>query len=358
MQSETDARRVLDLLRPSFESFGSALTATLEELRAVLEERDEDERGPQKPNAAPLGAFADGRIDAGRFEALLVRAPHRDPGGTPVLRRAFGTLSELAARRESLFRLSIPSGGRLAEAVHVALEDIGRAFGAARVVDRVRAGRFEEGSHGEWLAKFPFSLWDARERSLAPPLVVEVSGADFHPEGLAEFLDGGVRLVLLVEPPAPPAALVRLVTPAVSVLQTDALEGDSGLASFLELPAPAVAAYVPEGAATFRHRGGDAECAPLEVGTPPPEPIGPIGGRSAAQLRDDHALFLARAARPETPSAAPLLTATAAPAPAAPATGEAAPGTNDVDRLAAWLIAQADLSDLGGVAPRAEGGSG
>jgi len=85
---------------------------------------------------------------------------------------------------------------------------------------------------------------------MAPPLVVELDGSDLRAAALSEFLDGSQKIVLLVRGEAPPAALVRLVTPRTFVLQTSDVAELSRVAGFA---GPGVAALVPESAARFVH---------------------------------------------------------------------------------------------------------
>jgi hypothetical protein len=194
------------------------------------------------------------------------------------------------------------------------------------------------------LAGFPFRRWSAAERAKAPPLVVEVDGKDLVVGGLAGFLDGTVKLVLVVRGASPPAPLVRLVTPGILVLQTSE-------APELELvgktTGPAIAALVPEEAGSFLHQPA-AGGARVEVRRiPEEEPKKGLGQISAFQQAEELGLLAALAE-----SAAGTGTAEAGPAGAA----GTAVGTADVpqrpaepvDKLAAWLLKQADLSDLEG----------
>ncbi len=89
---------------------------------------------------------------------------------------------------------------------------------------------------------------------LCPPLVIEVEGQDLRPASLAELLEGGQKIVLVVNGPAAPAPLVRLITPGVTVIQTD---DPAELSALGAVDGPGIAALMPEGAAKFMHIPGD-----------------------------------------------------------------------------------------------------
>ena len=59
--------------------------------------------------------------------------------------------------------ISLEVGGDLYAAVDRALSDAGRAFGAARVFELARAGRYVAAEHDPMLAAFPFRSWSAAE---------------------------------------------------------------------------------------------------------------------------------------------------------------------------------------------------
>jgi hypothetical protein len=152
-----------------------------------------------------------------------------------------------------------------------------------------------------------------------------VNGPDLRAEGLAEFLDGALKVVLVVRGDAPAAPLARLLTPGVFVAQS---ADGSELARLAAHPGAGVLALVPETAARFVHDplGGPEWWDRLAISrlpdaAPPPR----LGGRSAAQQREELAHLAALARRP-----APL------PAPASPA----APA-DPAGQLAQWLLAQA-----------------
>lgn len=324
--------RIFQVLGQPLDAFRSALAATIETLRADVDREGEaDEIGPTI--GADLGAFAAGRIDAGRFEALAQRdVVAVEPATKDRVRRAFDVLMHLAGRGNGLFRVNVEPGASLTLTVLGALAEIGRAFGAARVVDLTRTGRYVEEEHGAWLQAYPFALWNAAERRIAPPLVVHVDAGDLRADGLAAVLDGAARIVLVVRGEAPPAPLARLVTPGVYVQQARE-EGDlaglgawrgCGIAALLEHGDVATFVHDPDAGATYAER--------LSIAALPKErPTRGLGGWSAAQLAEGlaHLEGLASA------GGLPLTTDGAGEAPSDP-----------VDKLAAWLLTQANLDGL------------
>ncbi len=321
---------IFEALHRPLDAFRSALASTIESLRASLDEETDAGEGTQALGA-DLGSFAAGRIDPSRFEALTARETVVvEPATKDRVRQAFEVLTHLAARRNGLFRVIVEPGAGLVPTVTGALAEIGRAFGAARVVDLSRTGRYREEDHAGWLQAYPFARWNAAERAIAPVLVVHVNGEDLHAEGLADVLDGASKLVLVVRGDAPPAPLARLVTPGVFVLQT---HDEKDLARFADWQGCGIAALVDGDAATFVHDPDAGETARerLTISSLPKEPPArPLGDWSAWQLEEGlkHLETLASC------SGAGL----------AGSDGEAP--SDPVDKLAAWLLTQADLSNL------------
>jgi hypothetical protein len=325
MPSEKETTVLEERLRRARDAFRSSLALTLEELRGLLDEQPQDAAAPGSDEARDLGSFADQRIDATRFAALLVHTAPVSSAMTSTLRQSYETLAAVAHDLDALCTLQVEPGGNLREEVARALAGIGRAFAASRRVARLRTS--PEPPDGAPPTTLPFRDWTRSERDLAPPLLVRLAGADLYGEGLAEFMDGGLRLVLLAEGDAPPAPLVRLVTPGCFVLQTS---DPAALARVLDVPGPGVAALLPEEAARFVHdpAGGARLDERLVVESLPEKPpTTRRGGRSARQQADDLRQLATLAA-------------------AAPAGTESPDGAAPADMLAAWLLTQADLREL------------
>jgi hypothetical protein len=352
MPSDVRTGLALQALRAPRERFMSAVVAAVEEVRAFLEAHRPSYDGRATSRAATeLGAFGAGRIDPERFGALLGGGPALDAAALARVQRALHELSRVAAAGDALFLADVEAHADLHLAVGHALASAGRAFGAAQAVERIRAGR-ATAADSLPLEPFPFRRWNRAERQIAPPLVVEIAGSAVHAGALAEFMDGAQKIILIVQPPAPPAALARLVTPGVLVMQTTEPKELEEAGRF---GGPAVAALVPEGAACFVHRpaAGRAPGERLTASFVPDESeIRPLDGMSAFHQREELALLRElAAARPAAPAAGPAASATIdtaappGPLPPHPAREEVengAPGA-DVDRLAAWLLEQAEL---------------
>ncbi len=342
MPSEQQVDRALSALRSSMEGFRSGVARAVDEVRTELEKRRRPEEG--RASDAELGALAARLVDADRFAALFAEESLLDPEAYELLERAHEALSALDAADDRVFVEEVRPDASLRDAVEAGLARLGVAFGAARVAELAREGRHRKEAHAEHLAAFPPADWNRAERGVAPPLVVRTPGAALRAGALAEFVDGTQKLVLVVEGAAPPAALVRLVTPGVFILQTEdptELERIDGFAG------PAVAALFPErsGAALFAHDPSpdDGLTARLVIGDLPDRqdlrPIGPIG---VSQQAEELAQLATLAAAPEPARVA-------APSADGHADGAVA-GRLEVqpaDRLAAWLLRQANLRDLG-----------
>jgi hypothetical protein len=194
--------------------------------------------------------------------------------------------------------------------------------------------------------------------------VVRVRGEDCLPAGLGEFLDGSVVLVLVVEGPATPAPLSRLVTPGTFVLQT---ADPDELGRIAETGHPAVALLFDddrEGQAYFVHdpEAGDAPWQRLSVTRMPSDADVGRGRRAPVWLEEvQHLRALVEAPR-STAAEAAAGSAGAGQGGAGPTApdGGPAPGggsgaqqaggppaapVEPVDRLAALLLARAGLDD-------------
>lgn len=318
-----------DLLRPARDDFHSALAHTIEEVRTYLDAHETNEDDHVRGAEASLGAFADGRVDAARFSALLSQTLPIGAPDAERIERAFDVLRSLNKRVDTLCTVRVSPGDSLYDAVAGRLSEIGRAFGAARIVTAVRAGAYDEAQHGSLLEAYPFERWTAAERELAPTLLLHVDGVDCRASSLQAFLDGHAKFVLRIDGPAPVAPLARSIAPRTFVQQT---RDPAALHDFVAHKGWGVAALVPSGSACFVHRPGDGSDAEarLEVEHLPEAQPQSVGGASRAQQEEDLEILRAWHAMP------------------AGATGGEA-GANGLDardpagQLATWLLRQADL---------------
>jgi hypothetical protein len=329
----SDARTAaLAALAPAIDRYRSALAATFEEVRVWLDSHRTNGRGRGADLALELGPVGARHVDAAKLAGLLGAEPVAERAAQRIIARAFDVLKRMAGAPGQAFVVDLATGVNLYRAVDLQLATLGRAMGAARVVDLARSGRYRPGEHDAWLEAFSFGLWSQAERDLAPPVVVELDGADLRAAPLAEFLDGGVKIVLLVRGAAGPAPLVRLVTPRTFVAQD--LDG-AALPRLAAWNGPGIVAILPAGSARFVHDpsagGRNTRLTITEI--PAIDPKRRTGPFTVAQQRDelDQLKALQAAASAATPAV-----------PAGPAAAAAAP--DRVDKLAAWLLQQADLA--------------
>lgn len=337
--------RALEALGPRVDRFRSAVAAAEEEIRSYVTHRRgaSEFRGEQA--LVELGPFALGRIDPERFGLLLGRADELTPAAVGVLERAEEVLSSFAVGR-GIHRARVEDGGDLRDVVKATLDRVGRVFGASRAIELARSDRFDPERHGSFLSHLAFRKWNRAERGLAPPIVVEVGSDDLFPVGLGEFLDGMVKVVLVVRGPTAPAPLARLITPGTYVVQTADPEELRALA---ESPHPGVGLLFDEERpeqARFVH-DPDAGVAPWQRITLhhlPERPEVGRGRRNPTWVEElDHLETLARepagGVTPPTGSSGGTVGSGVASA-AAPAEPTSA------DQLAAWLLSRTDLSGL------------
>ncbi len=327
--------RVRAVLQGAWAEYRRAAALAADQVEALIRStgRVVSTNGPS-PLARELGALGPAVLDVDRLATILHRTEALPAPPVEALTAAAAVLRELAAEGDMV---DVPEGGDPAAAVAQALARLGRAFGAAHVVAVARSGRYDPVTHEPWLRSYPFRRWTRRERRLAPPLILSVAGEDLHAGGLSQYLDGRVKVVLLVRgDAAPPAPLVRAVTPGTFVAQS---RDGAELEAFAAWDGPGVLAWVPAAAASFVHDpAGAGRIRLLEV---PAEPRRGLGGRSAAQLTEELRQLEAMAA-----SSGPAATATA-PAPGAAVAAAAAGAPADpADTLAAWLLRQADLDPV------------
>jgi hypothetical protein len=327
--SRLDAVRAA--LAPCRADYRASAVMTAEEVRALITSaRDARPSDRVASFAASLGPLGSAHIDVSRLTALVEEEAPRLSGPALEAASAAAEVLKEVAGSSDLDLVELAPGGNLAEAVGRALARAGRAFGAAHVVALARAGRYQRADHEAWLQAYAFHRWNRRERLLAPPVVVVLSGADLRAGGLAEYLDGSVKLVLVVRDDlASPAPLVRLVTPGTWLAQS---HDGAELPALARHQGPAVLAWVPAGSAAFIH---DPAASPvlgarLQVRNDPPAPRKGMGGLSAAQLTEELRQLEAMAGITAA-GAAPVI---------------AGPSEEPADRLAAWILGQASLGVL------------
>lgn len=341
--------RIGEAFAPATAAYRSAITDGIEQIRSFMAAHARPTGSPAARAAVELGVFAADHIDEERFAALFAGEHALDADTLRLLDRALAVLRELSNREGPAFRVEVGPGGDVAATVGSGLASIGRAFGAARVAELVRLGRIEEARRDDAAAPFPFVRWTAAERRMAPPLIVSCAGADLDAAALGPFLDGNQKLVVLVDGAAPPAPLARLITPGTFVMQTDDPAAFVRLAGF---DGPAIGALVPDGCALFAHDPSMAIGSRLVVKSKPDAK--PRATRAASVFQQTESLALLelfehafRGPRVEASPAGSTLGTAAAPATvaAAPAAGQGS--ADPADRLAAWLLAQADLQPAG-----------
>jgi hypothetical protein len=328
MPSEETTREALAAVAAARDDYRSALVGTADQLRGLLLAQSGNGDENLDRAASELGSFAAGHIDVERFASLFQADRSLDEASRAHLERAAETLESLAATGDDLFVIDLPAGEDLRETAIRALGESGRAFGAARTAELARTGRFKDEEHRRWIDRFPPDSWSDREREIAPPLIVRLRGEELRAGGLANLLDGSQKIVLIVDGKAPPAALVRCITPGVHVLQTS---DPAALARIAKTEGPAIAALVPEDAARFEHRPGAGGTAGLRLAVeflPEAEPKRSIGRISVFQQNEElRQLRVLAGASP------------AIEGPVAGARAESA-GATDADVLAAWILRQ------------------
>ncbi len=333
------AERVMDVLAKAREVYHSALVATSEELRGMLDAGSATAEARAERTAAELGSFAVGLIDIERFASFQESGQPVAEKEAPRLEAAARTLQSLLDHEDDLYFVRVEKGADLRDAVASALARAGRAFGAARTVELAQAGKYDETIHSAWLDNFSPAVWNRRERDLAPPLVVDVDGSDLRPGGLADYLDGAQKIILLVRGAAPPAALAGLITPGLLVLQVDEPED---LAIVADASGPAIGALVPSEACRFVHLpstdGGRGRLTVEHM--PTEEPRRALGGISAFQQAEGMRQLAVLSAGWGLATPEPV-------APSGDGASAPAPAGTAADKLAAWILRQADVSGTG-----------
>lgn len=360
MPSDERLGAALSAIDGAMNAYHSAVAETAEAVRGYLASHSSSQMNDGGRARVELGVFATAHIDAERFAQLAGHTDSIDVAAELRIGEALRVLRAVVETSRDTAVVRVPTGGSLRSTVAAALTEFGRAFGAARVVRLERQHRSDLALESSLLRSCPPEMWSAAERQVAPPLVVDVEGADLRAGDLAEFLDGRQHIVLLVRGECPPAALVRLITPGTFVAQT---ADGSGLDRFAAFAGPAVIAWVPESAARFVHdpARGLTPWQRLQVSFVPDARITqPRAGMSPERQLDDVRQLEAMAQAPASPGAVPVTlvppsapppaAATAAPAaapPSAPASAPAATATDSpVDHLASWILSLVDPREL------------
>ncbi len=321
-------RSALEALGDRRESYHSAVATAVDEVRTLLESHRAPKKGKKGERAAAeLGAFATGRIDTERFESLFSDQQALDSESLDRIEEALAVLTSILKEGDGLHAGRVVPGGDLLETVRRALAGAGRAFGAGRAVENARAGV----PSAEYADGFDPALWNRAERTVAPPLVVEVDGSDLRPAGLVDVLDGAQAIVLLVRKPAPPAALARLISPGTLVVQGADADALDALKTW---EGPAVVAVVADGAA-FRYQPEEDGPGQLKLESVPEDRCRPIGRLSVARQESDLELL--------------KVLDGAVAGRVAVAAGEPAAAVDPTDKLAAWLLRQATIPEPGEV---------
>lgn len=342
MPYDAQVSRALELLRGGIDEFRAAARGAHVQVADYLATHRAPAAGVTAQAAATLGRFASGRLDVAHFAATFGGGPTLGRPALERIERCAAVLAEVAVLGDDAFVCELPTGVDLESELADALANLGRAFGAVAAFHAARTGAYREEMHGALLGAFPFERWNRLERQLAPPLVFSVDGADLDAPRLARFVDGRIKIVLIVRGEIAPGALVPLITPGVLVLQS----GDvNDLALLQRCGSPAIAGIVPGPAARFTHRpcAGSRLADRLVVHAMPRDvPRRAVGPWSAAQQVEQVAqlALLVRLAALEVQQA--TTEAVEGTLAAANAVANAAAGGGAaVEHLAVWLLARA-----------------
>jgi hypothetical protein len=330
MPSEDRSAQALAALKRPRDVFHSAVVAAVEEVNSLLaaQRSPAGERALQE--AVRLGAFASQRIDIDRFSRLIGSAEALEPARVEGLEHALRVLKGFAGQGDELYHVRVPAGADLRDAVRDALATRGRAFSTAQQIEALRTGRNGRRG-GDDYGTLEFRHWSKAERLLAPPLVVEVAGTDVYAAGLAEYMDGAQKIVLVVDGPVAPAPLARLIAPQTFVMQTSDPAAVKKLANY---DGPGIAAILPDGAVEFVHdpARGESIAQRLAVGALPAASARRGAGAGSAAQQAEQLTWLTELVRLAA-QAQERVVDTAEPAAVSPA-----------DQLAAWLLRQTDLT--------------
>jgi len=333
MPSDERIIKALEAVGNAKESFVSSVAMSAEEVRGILERDQGANEKPQVRLANELGPFAAGRIDLERL-APFVGSNHKlDPEKRARIEKAHEVLRALKQAGDDLFCAKVEVDGYLRGGIVGVLARAGTAFGAARSVEWTLHDIAPMETAKDVLETFPPTLWNRAEKECSPPVVVEVDGQDLKVGSIGELLSGNQKVVLVVNGKAAPAPLVRLITPGVTVVQTD----DPGdLAVLAANQGPGVAALMPEGCAKFIHSpaaGGTLKARLTVSFLPEKEPTRPLGSITAFQQVEEMRQLAALSTAVQAGGAVEV-----------EVSKEGAAPMDEAGQLASWLIHQASLS--------------
>ena len=327
MPSDERVRAALSATEGPRRDFLSSVRTTADQVDAFLRARKGKTHHVSEQVAESLGGFAAGRIDASKFSAFLPARDELPPTLVDAMERAGGALREVARLRDEDFVVQAESGESMSEAARRGLGRLGRAFGAAEMVEAIRSGRTPDKTAEGKLTRYDPDDWTSRERQLAPPVVVLARGESLRGAQMRDWLEGMQQIVVVADGPCPPAPMVSLLSPGVLVGQVHSI---AALEVMDQFDGPAAVAIVASESASWMH--DPRRTPPLEIhskpAAPPQSAVGPI---SPWRQEQD----LAHLERIGAPLAG-----------ARPATGNGTGTPEEVapaDRLAAWLLKQADV---------------
>ncbi len=329
MPSDNLTELVLAGLEGPRNAFTSNLSAAAEQVRGTLAGLSADVETRNDLLKTQLGGFAAGRINIEKFSTFADGQKSVSAAAVPALKAAQQALLEMVEAGKELNKVRVAAGKNVRCGVRRGLKKVGRAFGAARVIEMAKAGTYNEAEHGHMLEGLDFGEWNPAERAMAPPLVVHVNGRSLHTAALSEFMDGGVKLVLLIDGPCSPAVLARLIAPGTFVMQC---EDASAVDKFAEWNGHGVVAIVPPGSAafTFAPIAGQSLADSLTITALPDDAnLSPLGSMSVKQQAAELELLAALTGANATPQEE-----------------NDAPPANPVDQLAAFLLNKANLEEV------------
>lgn len=334
MLSDERVASALTELAPRIGAYRFAVSSALERAQSTLA----SESGPGNTRAR-LGEFGGRLIDPQIFAMIATSAGPLDGPARAAVERCADALDALLLTGDEQFVVDVRPGDSLSDAIRERLARLGSVFAAAAIIEQVRRRSYDPAQH-KLSVGFPFQLWSAGDRKLAPPLVVRVDGGDLDAVSLAPLIDGNVRVVLLVSGCTSPAPLAPLVSPGVFVAQSD---DTRVVANVKDFEGPAFIAVMTGAEARFVHdpRAGASTWQRIQVTRiPTVQPRKSLGVRSAWQQREDLAHLKSLVEQPV------FSAVTDAPAASIPVNA-----ANPADRLTAWLLDQSGLSvPAGGVA--------